>query len=75
MGALMLKCPTTGREFSTGIFADKETFQQLPDTVTKATCPHCGRLHSWWTREARLADTIVPQLRAALPAQGSARKV
>ena len=42
MGALMLKCPTTGRVFSTGILADEETFKQLPDTVTKATCPHCG---------------------------------
>jgi hypothetical protein len=59
MGALMLKCPTTGREFSTGILADEETFKQLPDTVTKATCPHCGQLHSWWTREARLADSYV----------------
>jgi hypothetical protein len=36
MGLLMLKCPITGREFSTGIFADEETFQHLPDTVTKA---------------------------------------
>jgi hypothetical protein len=65
MGALMLKCPITGREFSTGIFADEETFRQLPDTVTKAACPHCGRLHSWWTREARLADPIEPERRLA----------
>jgi hypothetical protein len=55
MGVLMLKCPTTGREFSTGIFAEEDTFKKLPNTVTKATCPHCSRLHSWWTREARLA--------------------
>jgi hypothetical protein len=56
MGALMLRCPTTGLEFSTGIFADEATFKKLPDTVTKAACPHCGRLHSWWTREARLSE-------------------
>ena len=56
MGAVMLRCPITGMEFSTGIFADAETFRKLPDTVTKATCPHCGRLHSWWTREARLSE-------------------
>lgn len=27
MGVLILKCPITGREFSTGTFADEETFQ------------------------------------------------
>ena len=57
MGALMLTCPITGKEFSTGILADEDTFKQLPDTVTKAICPHCGQLHRWWTREARLADS------------------
>jgi hypothetical protein len=57
MGALMLRCPTTGLEFSTGIFADEETFKKLPDTVTKSACPHCGRLHTWWTREARLSES------------------
>jgi hypothetical protein len=58
MGELILKCPITGIEFSTGILADEETFQQLPDTVTKAACPHCRQLHSWWTREARLANGV-----------------
>ena len=57
MGTLMLRCPTTGSEFSTGILADEETFKQLPDTVTKAACPHCGLMHSWWTREA-LAEML-----------------
>ena len=65
MGVLMLKCPITGKEFSTGIFADEVTFQHLPDTVTKAACPHCGGLHSWWTREARFAETIEPERRSA----------
>jgi hypothetical protein len=55
VGVLMLRCPTTGLEFSTGILAEEDTFRKLPDTVTKAACPHCGLLHSWWTREARLS--------------------
>jgi hypothetical protein len=55
MGMLMLKCRTTGREFSTGIYTDEETFRKLPNTVTKAACPHCGQLHGWWTREARVS--------------------
>jgi hypothetical protein len=60
MGVLMLTCPATGQEFSTGIHVEEDSFKRLPDTVTKAQCPHCGALHSWWTREARLADRIVP---------------
>ena len=31
MGVLMLSCPTTGREFSTGIFADEETFEDAAE--------------------------------------------
>jgi hypothetical protein len=56
MGTLMLKCPTTGQEFSTGIHLEEDSFRKLPDTVTKAHCPRCGLSHNWWTHEARLAD-------------------
>jgi hypothetical protein len=56
MGVLMLKCPTTGREFSTGIHVEEDNFQKLPDTVTKAACPHCSQLHSCWTHDARLSE-------------------
>jgi hypothetical protein len=56
MGVLMLKCPQTGRESSTGLHLEEDSFKRLPDTVTKAACPHCGQLHSWWTRDARLSD-------------------
>lgn len=54
MGELMLKCPATGRDFSTDIHIDEDSFRKLPDVVTKARCPHCDLMHSWWTREARL---------------------
>jgi hypothetical protein len=57
MGALMFRYPATGLEFSAGIFADEDTFKKLPDTVTKEACPHRGRMHSWWTREARLSES------------------
>jgi hypothetical protein len=53
MGALMLKCPTTDREFSMGMNIDEDNFRKLPDTVTRARCPHCGLTHAWWTHEAR----------------------
>jgi hypothetical protein len=60
MGVLTLKCPATGLDFSTGINTDEATFKKLPNTVTKAACPHCGLTHSWWTREARLIEGTPP---------------
>jgi hypothetical protein len=60
MGVRMLKCPTTDREFSTGIEIDGDCFKRLPDTVTRARCPHCGQMHAWWTREARWVSGIPP---------------
>jgi hypothetical protein len=56
MGLLMLKCPSTGKEFSTGIITDAETFKKLPNTATKAACPHCGQSHRWLANEARLLE-------------------
>jgi hypothetical protein len=53
MGILMLNCPATGKEFSTGIFTDAKTFNNLPNMATKAACPHCGQEHRWCAKEAR----------------------
>jgi hypothetical protein len=61
---LMLKCSITGREFSTDIHIDEDSFRKLPDVVTKARCPHCDLMHGWWTREARLVDSILPSFEA-----------
>ena len=41
MGVLMLVCPNTGGEFSTGIHIDIETFRNLPDTRMNSPCPRC----------------------------------
>ena len=65
MGILMLKCPKTGLEFSTGIQIERESFGRLPNTVTKAACPNCGEVHGWWTKEARLADNADQVRRSA----------
>jgi predicted RNA-binding Zn-ribbon protein involved in translation (DUF1610 family) len=57
MEMMMFTCPATGREISTGIHIEPDSFERLPATVTKAACPHCGAVHYWWTHEARLSDT------------------
>jgi hypothetical protein len=62
MGVLMLKCPTTGREFSTGIHVEEDSFKRLPETVTKARCPHCdlctagGPTRPGWPTRSRRAN-------------------
>jgi hypothetical protein len=56
VGALMIRCPVTGREFSTGIETDRHTLELIPDTVTQSLCPHCGMPHSWSKLDARLHE-------------------
>jgi predicted RNA-binding Zn-ribbon protein involved in translation (DUF1610 family) len=60
MGTLMLKCPTTGQEFSSGIHIEEDSFKELPDTMAEVLCPHCGASHRWRLREARFSERIAP---------------
>jgi hypothetical protein len=39
MGVLMLQCSKTGREFSTGIHIDEESYNRLPDTGPRRHVP------------------------------------
>lgn len=52
MGVLLVKCPMTEKEFSTGINADRDSLIGLRAIVTRSFCPHCGAEHAW-----RLEDT------------------
>jgi hypothetical protein len=54
MGVLMIQCPSTGREVSTGI--EMLDVDQLPAVKATTVCPACGRVHEWTKYEARLAD-------------------
>jgi len=56
LGALMIRCPVTGREFSTGIETDRHTLELIPETVAQALCPHCGIHHAWSKFDARLHE-------------------
>jgi hypothetical protein len=58
MGLLMVKCPTSGREFSTGIQIEEEDLERLPEIMAESRCPHCGGNHVWWTRESRVVDEV-----------------
>jgi hypothetical protein len=54
MSVLKMRCPETGREVSTGIEVDSESFAALPDKLPVSTCPLCGLDHSWLKCDARL---------------------
>ena len=54
---VMVSCPTTGRELSTGVEMDAATFERLPDIHSQIKCPVCRLDHNWSTREAWLMQS------------------
>lgn len=54
MGVLMIQCPSTGREVSTGI--EMLDVKQLPAVKATTVCSACGRVHEWTKNDAWLAD-------------------
>lgn len=55
MSEIMIRCPETGSEISTGIGCNSETFAQLPFVISHANCPLCARQHTWSKAEAWLS--------------------
>jgi hypothetical protein len=53
---VMVRCPNTGRELSTGIEMDAATFERLPDIRSQMKCPVSSLDHNWSTREAWLGN-------------------
>jgi predicted RNA-binding Zn-ribbon protein involved in translation (DUF1610 family) len=56
MGVLIAKCPGTGKEFSTGINADRNSLVGLRAILATSICPHCGAEHAWRVQDARYVD-------------------
>ena len=56
MGALVFVCPTSGREVSTGVEIDAESFRHLPKVLAEISCPACGLTHNLYQVEVRLVD-------------------
>jgi hypothetical protein len=60
MGIVMIRCPATGREISTGIEIDRSRFECTPVFFARTYCPLCRAEHQWfakdgWVREAGAA--------------------
>jgi hypothetical protein len=57
-GVLVVTCPTTGKDFSTGIQTDESSLAIAPQGMTRSHCPHCGVWHSWWIKDAKLVAAL-----------------
>jgi hypothetical protein len=57
-GTLIVTCPTTGKDFATGVLTDEANLSLMPLELTRSHCPHCGAWHSWWTKDAKLAPAL-----------------
>ena len=56
MGALVFVCPTSGREVSSGVEIDADSYRDLPKVLAEISCPACGHTHNLYQVEARLVD-------------------
>ena len=56
MGAVMIRCPRTGRAVSTAIETEPAVFSRLPEVAGRMRCPDCGSEHTWWASEAWLEE-------------------
>lgn len=54
MATIYTICPNTGREISTGIETDAETFATFPEVISRVVCPDCGQTHNWTRHNAVL---------------------
>ena len=71
VGIVVILCPHSGQEISTGIEIDEASFRKLPDVLVRSRCPQCGMQHAWWTREAKLETSGEMALRAGRQAHAA----
>jgi hypothetical protein len=62
MGAVMIKCPDTGRDIATGMVADRVSFNSTPVFFARVHCPLCGAEHEWFAKEAWVCESDPPTL-------------
>jgi hypothetical protein len=56
MGAVMVRCPETGRDISTGIVTDRKSFAATPVFFARVYCPICRTEHEWFAKEAWVCE-------------------
>jgi hypothetical protein len=62
MGVIVIRCPHSGEDVSTGIEMDEASFAKLPDILVRSYCSSCDLQHAWWPRESRLVEESALEL-------------
>jgi hypothetical protein len=52
MGTVMIRCPRTGRDISTGIEAERDRYRRAPVFFARTFCPLCRANHEWFAQQA-----------------------
>jgi hypothetical protein len=52
VGVVMIICPKTGNEISTGMETDRSTFSYTPVFFGRTYCPVCRTHHEWFAKDA-----------------------
>jgi hypothetical protein len=58
VGVIVIRCPNTGREVSTGLESDARTYQRIPVFFSRTYCPTCRTNHEWFARDAWVRDDL-----------------
>ncbi len=56
MGMVMIRCPETGREVSTGMQTERDAFRATPVFFARSYCPACKSEHEWFAQDAWVCD-------------------
>jgi hypothetical protein len=52
VGVVMIICPKTGNEISTGMETDQSTFSHTPVFFARTYCSVCRTHHEWFAKDA-----------------------
>jgi hypothetical protein len=58
MGVLLITCPTTGKDFSTGLQVEEREVPTLPDYGHPL--PLLQKLHRWRPADAKWVEALLP---------------
>jgi hypothetical protein len=67
VGIIVVRCPKTDQEISTGIEIEPDDFLLLPPVAGRVQCPLCGEEHSWLPSTARVKDVELRVIGQAKP--------
>src|SRR6266705_5995133 len=56
MGAVMVRCPQTGRDIPTGLVTDRKSFDATPVFFARVYCPIWRAEHEWFAKEAWVCE-------------------